>query len=97
MEREDEAYVHEAFLADWRPGTSKVSSTFPDSGLQEKSPPIRTPSQEASQGIEQLNTSGSGDTQPRISNEFHAAVRYFQRLHNFHSSLVKFCNSKVEF
>lgn len=74
MDREEEAYVHEAFLADWRPGTSDLSSSFPNSQQQEKSP-LQPPLQEGSQVSEQLNRSGSGGAQAPVSNEFPAAVR----------------------
>ncbi|KAL3521998.1 hypothetical protein ACH5RR_014832 [Cinchona calisaya] len=74
MDREDEAYVHEAFLADWRPGTT-VSSRFPKSGLQEQFPPIQPTLQEVSQVSEELDRSRSGDAQTPVSNELLAAVR----------------------
>lgn len=78
MDREDEAYVHEAFLADWRPGATNISSRFPKAVLQEKSPPIQPSLQEVSQVSEQCDRSRSGDTQTPISTELPAAVRYFQ-------------------
>ncbi|CAI9087183.1 OLC1v1021190C1 [Oldenlandia corymbosa var. corymbosa] len=74
MEREDEAYVHEAFLADWRPDNSKTSPSFPGLGLA-KSPSVQTPSREGSQVREELNGSESGDTRPPISNKLPAAAR----------------------
>ncbi|XVE87784.1 hypothetical protein DITRI_Ditri19aG0015900 [Diplodiscus trichospermus] len=40
MDNEDESYVHEGFLADWRPGTSKlISSERPYSNIRDKNLP----------------------------------------------------------
>ncbi|XP_071921604.1 uncharacterized protein [Coffea arabica] len=74
MDREEESYVHEAFLADWGPGTSNLASSFPNSQQQEKSP-LQPPLQEGSQVSEQLRRSGSEGAQAPIFNEFPAAVR----------------------
>ncbi|CDP04401.1 unnamed protein product [Coffea canephora] len=74
MDREEESYVHEAFLADWGPGTSNLASSFPNSQQQEKSP-LQPPLQEGSQVSEQLHRSGSEGAQAPIFNEFPAAVR----------------------
>ncbi|PIN17518.1 hypothetical protein CDL12_09829 [Handroanthus impetiginosus] len=55
IDKEDEAYVHEAFLADWRQDSNIASSL-----------PTHLPTQEAPQATEQKDNSGSGYVQPQI-------------------------------
>ncbi|CAK9181240.1 unnamed protein product [Ilex paraguariensis] len=74
MDKEDEAYVHEAFFADWRPGNSSVSLKHPDSGWGEKNPPTVLHSVENSLVREQMN-SGCGISQPQIGQELPSAFR----------------------
>ncbi|KAA8542003.1 hypothetical protein F0562_023155 [Nyssa sinensis] len=69
MENEDEAYVHEAFLADWRPSSSLVSSNkLPISNLRDKNPPGDILLQEGSRVREQTKNGGSGECQPQRLN-----------------------------
>lgn len=63
---EDEAYVHEAFLADWRPDNSNISSKCP----------TRIPSLEGSQVREEMDNSGGGDFNTQSCTKFSSASRY---------------------
>ncbi|KAL2545345.1 uncharacterized protein Fot_14578 [Forsythia ovata] len=65
MDWEDEAYVHEAFLADWRPDNSNISSKCP----------TRLPSLEGSQVREEMDNSGGGDIQTQSCTKFSSASR----------------------
>ncbi|KAK9267829.1 hypothetical protein L1049_010265 [Liquidambar formosana] len=81
IDNEDEVYVHEAFLADWRPGTSSLGSSEPHcSNLGENNLPSDILSREGTQVMEQLNNYGSGETLPQKNNmkEFTAALRNSQ-------------------
>ncbi|KAK4428184.1 hypothetical protein Salat_1587400 [Sesamum alatum] len=64
MDKEDEAYVHEAFLADWRPDNN-ISSSF--SGHPH--------SQEGFQAREQNDSSGSRYVRPQYCSKSSAAVK----------------------
>lgn len=74
-DREDDAYVHEAFLADWRPGSSNVMPKSPNFRAGEKSPPIQPLLPESSQVRQLVNNSVAGDFQPPSSNEFQTGGR----------------------
>ncbi|CAN4099199.1 unnamed protein product [Withania somnifera] len=74
-DRDEEAYVHEAFLADWRPTVSTIQVNHPMSTLAEKIPPVQLLGVESSQVAEQTNNSGSGNWQCHISNEFPVSLR----------------------
>ncbi|XP_057481771.1 uncharacterized protein LOC130768698 isoform X2 [Actinidia eriantha] len=81
VENEDEVYVHEAFLADWRPSTSfSVSSRLPVSNPRERNQPSDLLSQEGSHDMEQRNNSGSGESLPPLGLEFPAAIKYSRNL-----------------
>lgn len=71
IENEDEAYVHEAFLADWRPSTSIVASELPFSKSGEKDAPSYLLPQEGFRVREQADTSGSGNPQTLIGDDTH--------------------------
>lgn len=64
IDKEDEAYVHEAFLSDWIP-ENNVSSRFPTS----------LTSQEGLQAREQKDNPGYRDIQPPICSTSSAALR----------------------
>ncbi|KAL2243837.1 UNVERIFIED_CONTAM: GON-4-like protein [Sesamum indicum] len=64
MDKEDEAYVHEAFLADWRPDNN-ISSSFSS----------HPPSQEGFQAREQNDSSGSRDVLPQYCSKSSATIR----------------------
>ncbi|CAN4100583.1 unnamed protein product [Withania somnifera] len=74
-DRDEEAYVHEAFLADWRPTISSIQMNHSMSTLTEKIPPLQLLGVESSQVAEQMNNSGSGNWQSHISNEFPVPLR----------------------
>ncbi|PSR88093.1 Myb-like protein [Actinidia chinensis var. chinensis] len=81
VENEDEVYVHEAFLADWRPGTSfSVSSRLPVSNPRERNQPSDLLLQEGSHDMEQRNNSGPGESLPPLGLEFPAAIKYSRNL-----------------
>ncbi|XP_057960642.1 uncharacterized protein LOC131152795 [Malania oleifera] len=66
IDNEDEAYVHEAFLADWRPSTSCiVSSESPFSNLQDKTQLSGLLSKEDTHLGEQTNNNCSEESQPQ--------------------------------
>ncbi|KAL0441187.1 UNVERIFIED_CONTAM: hypothetical protein Sradi_0057600 [Sesamum radiatum] len=75
MDKEDEAYVHEAFLADWRPDNN-ISSSFSS----------HLPSQEGFQAREQNDSSGSRDVLPQYCSKSTAASDLTSRL--AHSQVV---------
>ncbi|XP_059646679.1 uncharacterized protein LOC132293280 [Cornus florida] len=79
MDNKDEAYVHEAFLADWRPDTS---SKLPVWNVRENNPPSDLPSQEGSRVWEQTFNSGSIGSHAQSDQEFHYGNNYSQNLHN---------------
>ena len=86
MDNDDEAYVHEAFLADWRPGnTSLISSELPFSNVTEKYLHSDSPSQEGTHVREWTSIHGSGEFRPQNVHalEFPAASNYFQNPHMF--------------
>lgn len=64
MGKEDEAYVHEAFLADWRPDNN-VSSSIPTC----------LPSEEGSQARKQKDNPRFGDIHPQMCSKSPAALR----------------------
>lgn len=64
MDKKDEAYVHEAFLADWMPANN-ISSSFP----------THLPSREGPQAREQKDNSGYGDIQTQMCSKSPAALR----------------------
>ncbi|XP_057804098.1 uncharacterized protein LOC131019550 isoform X1 [Salvia miltiorrhiza] len=64
IDKEDEAYVHEAFLADWMP-ENNASSSFPTC----------LPSQEGAQAREQKDKPGYRDIRPAICTKSALAVR----------------------
>ncbi|CAI9756423.1 unnamed protein product [Fraxinus pennsylvanica] len=66
MDWEDEAYVHEAFLADWRPDNSNISSKCP----------TRVPSLEGSQVREEMDNSGGGDINTQSCTRSSSASRF---------------------
>lgn len=74
-DRDEEAYVHEAFLADWRPTVSSIQGNHSMSNLAEKIPPLQLLGVESSQSAEQMNNSGSRNWQPHISNESPVSMR----------------------
>ncbi|KAL0417333.1 UNVERIFIED_CONTAM: hypothetical protein Slati_3565200 [Sesamum latifolium] len=63
MDKEDEAYVHEAFLADWRPDNN-ISTSFSN----------HLPSHEGFQAREQNDSSGSRDVLPQYCSQSSAAI-----------------------
>lgn len=75
-DRNEEAYVHEAFLADWRPSVSSIQVNHSMSNLAEKIPPLQLLGVESSQVAEKMNNSGSRNWQSHISNEFPVSRRY---------------------
>ncbi|XP_010322513.1 uncharacterized protein [Solanum lycopersicum] len=74
-DRNEEAYVHEAFLADWRPSVSSIQVNHSMSNLAEKIPPLQLLGVESSQVAEKMNNSGSRNWQSHISNEFPVSRR----------------------
>ncbi|XP_060171141.1 uncharacterized protein LOC132602170 [Lycium barbarum] len=74
-DRDEEAYVHEAFLADWRPAVSSIQLNHSTSDLVEKIPPPQVLGVESSQVAEHMNISGSRNGQSHISNEFPVSLR----------------------
>ncbi|KAL6973724.1 hypothetical protein U1Q18_027909 [Sarracenia purpurea var. burkii] len=81
IDNEDETYVHEAFLADWRPGTTfSFPSWLPVTNNGERGQPCELRSQGGSCVMEQTNTNVSGECQPQIGLEFSAAFNYSQNL-----------------
>lgn len=77
MDNNDEAYVHEAFLADWRPGTSfPISSGVPLSNFREENQPGNFLPKWDSRVMEQTKTSGCGE--PNSNLELSAAFKYSQ-------------------
>uniref|UniRef100_A0A5B7AHS1 Myb-like domain-containing protein n=1 Tax=Davidia involucrata TaxID=16924 RepID=A0A5B7AHS1_DAVIN len=98
MDNEEAAYVHEAFLADWRPGTScLVSSKLPILDPREENAPSDVLSREGSRVCEQMNNSGSGESQPQVGHEFPAALKYSQNLHTLtHSTHAKHYPASIE-
>lgn len=65
MDNAEESYVHEGFLADWRPGISKLfSSEHPCSIIGEKNPPNDMLTEEAANVREQSNSYMSAVTRP---------------------------------
>ena len=86
VDNDDEAYVHEAFLADWRPGnTSFSSSEVHFSNVTEKNLHSDSPSQEGSHVREWSSIHRSGECRPQNVHvhEFPAASNYFQNPHMF--------------
>ncbi|KAA8520069.1 hypothetical protein F0562_014325 [Nyssa sinensis] len=98
MDNEEEAYVHEAFLADWRPGTSGlVSSKLPVSDPREEDAPGDVLSREGSHVCEQMNNSRSGESKPQDGHELPAALKNFQNLHTLtHSTHARLYPSSIE-
>ncbi|KAJ8559741.1 hypothetical protein K7X08_003799 [Anisodus acutangulus] len=74
-DRDEEAYVHEAFLADWRPAISSIQVNHSMSDMAEKITPPQLLGVESSQVAEQMNSSGSRNGQSHISNEFPVSLR----------------------
>ncbi|XP_019253391.1 PREDICTED: uncharacterized protein LOC109232166 [Nicotiana attenuata] len=74
-ERDEEAYVHEAFLADWRPAVSSIQVNHSISDLAEKIPPAQLLGDESSPVAEEMNSSRSGSGQSHISNEFPVSLK----------------------
>ncbi|KAK4719588.1 hypothetical protein R3W88_017926 [Solanum pinnatisectum] len=74
-DRNEEAYVHEAFLADWRPAVSSIQVNHSMSNLAEKIPPLQLLGVESSQVAEKMNNNGSRNWQSHISNEFPVSLR----------------------
>lgn len=74
-DREDDAYVHEAFLADWRPGSSNVLSKIPNFRAVENSPSIQPLLPETAQVRQLVNNCGTGDFPLPSSNEFQTVAR----------------------
>ncbi|KAK2974829.1 hypothetical protein RJ640_005613 [Escallonia rubra] len=81
IDNEDEAYVHEAFLADWRPGNSSVSSEPPVSRFAGKNPPGLLLSEEGSLVRKQINSCGSGETECETGHTFPASLEHSQPPH----------------
>lgn len=89
-ERDEEAYVHEAFLADWRPAVSSIQVNHSMSDLAKKIPPAQLLGDESSLVAEEMNSSRSRNGQSHISNEFPVSLRYTLHLCTlFH--LLYFC------
>lgn len=74
-DRNEEAYVHEAFLADWRPAVSSIQVNHSMSNLAEKIPPPQLLGVKSSQVAEKMNNNGSRNWQSNISNEFPVSLR----------------------
>ncbi|XP_052179649.1 uncharacterized protein LOC127792979 isoform X2 [Diospyros lotus] len=84
VDNEDEAYVHEAFLADWRPGASfPLSSGLPVSNLNERNRPSVLVPLGGCHTMELTNSRGSGESHPQIGDEFPAAFKDYQNLETF--------------
>lgn len=86
VDNDDEAFVHEAFLADWRPGnTSLISSEVPFLNVTEKNLHSDSPSQEGTHVREWTNIHRSGECRPQNvhANGFPAASNYFPNPHMF--------------
>ncbi|KAL4388282.1 hypothetical protein GQ457_09G001310 [Hibiscus cannabinus] len=65
MDNAEESYVHEGFLADWRPGITKLfSSERPCSIVGDKNPPNDIPTEEGTNVREQPNNYRSAVTRP---------------------------------
>lgn len=102
-DRNEEAYVHEAFLADWRPAVSSIQVNHSMSNPAEKIPPLQLLGVESSQVAEKMNNNGSRNWQSHISNEFPVSLRYslhlctlfFASLFMFILRLQTFCISIV--
>ncbi|XP_031104997.1 uncharacterized protein LOC116009932 [Ipomoea triloba] len=72
-DKDDEAYVHEAFLADSRAGVSVISATNPIPNLADESRPY-PPEIGGSQVGERINESGCRDPLPQI-NQFPISLK----------------------
>nr|GME21676.1 protein argonaute 1B [Ipomoea batatas] len=72
-DKDDEAYVHEAFLADSRAGVSVISATNPIPNLADESRPY-PPEMGGSQVGERINESGCRDPLPQI-NQFPISLK----------------------
>ena len=65
MDNADGSYVHEGFLADWRPGTSKlISSERPCSNIRDKNLPNDMSTEEGAHVREHSNSYMSVVIQP---------------------------------
>lgn len=83
IDNENEAYVHEAFLADWRPDTSGVSLELPTSNCGVESIPSYFSSQENCHNKEQSNSTGFRDLQCQIGQQFSESLKHSQFLASF--------------
>lgn len=92
-DNENEAYVHEAFLADWRPDTSGVSLEIPTSNCGVKSIPSYFSSQEGCHNKEQSNSSGFRDLQCQIGQQFSESLKHSQFLASSDGTQAKSASS----
>lgn len=83
VDNDDEAYVHEAFLADWRPGSSfPISARPPLPNIREKNQPGNLLLKWGSRVMEQTNNSGCGESLPKNNLELSAVIKYSQNPDN---------------
>ncbi|XP_059624204.1 uncharacterized protein LOC132267146 [Cornus florida] len=87
MANKDEAYVHEAFLADWRPGTSSNLCVL---NVRENNPPSGLLLQEGSRVWEHTIYNKTGESHAQSDQEFPDALNYSQGLHN----LARFAHAR---
>lgn len=95
INNENQAYVHEAFLADWRPGTSSLSLELPASNFAVKDFPSNFLSQ-GSNAKEQMNNSGSGDLQHQINQPLTSSSNYSHPLASSHFTNARVCASSSQ-
>lgn len=93
IDNENEAYVHEAFLADWRPDTSGVSLELPTSNCGVESIPSYLSSQENFQNKEQSNSTGFRDLQCQIGQQFSESLKHSQFLASSDNTQAKSASS----
>lgn len=93
IDNENEAYVHEAFLADWRPDTSGVSLELPISNCGVKSIPSYFSSQEECHNKEQSNSSGFRDLQRQIGQQISESLKHSQFLASSDGTQAKSASS----
>lgn len=93
IDNENEAYVHEAFLADWRPDTSGVSLELPTSSCGVKSIPSYFSSQEDCHKKKQSSSSGFQDLQCQIGQQFSESLKHSQFLASSDGTQAKSASS----
>ncbi|XP_074339911.1 uncharacterized protein LOC141677759 isoform X2 [Apium graveolens] len=93
IDNENEAYVHEAFLADWRPDTSVVSLELPTSNCGAESIPSYFSLQESCRNKGQSNSTGFRDLQCQIVQQFSESLKHSQFLASSDDTQAKSASS----